>query len=257
MSEEKSPPGASVAEGGPGPTGLLIIDKPLGLTSASVCNAVKRRLRTGGAPKRVKVGHAGTLDPMATGVLVILIGRSATRLADALMGGQKSYLAQIDLAHTSVSDDTEREAEPAEIRAIPSREQLDAALRGFVGTIRQRPPDHSAILVEGRRAYKIARKGNDPGLTERPVLVHSIDVVDYVWPVLTLDIACGKGTYIRSIARDLGAGLGVGGMLAGLRRTRVGPFEIGEARELDLLPDVLGMSDLLPVPDERTLRAGL
>jgi tRNA pseudouridine55 synthase len=231
----------------PGPTGILAIDKPLGLTSTAVCNAVKWRLRAAGAPKGVKVGHAGTLDPMATGVLIVLVGRGATRLAESLMAGRKRYLAEIDLAHTSVSDDTEREPVPAAIPRIPTTPQVQAALAAFVGTISQRPPDHSAVRVDGRRAYKIARKGRDPGLVGRPVLVHSIDLVDYAWPRLTLDIACGKGTYIRSLARDLGAALEVGGMLAGLRRTRVGPFHIGDCRELDSLPERLSQADLLPV----------
>lgn len=231
----------------PSPVGMLVIDKPLGLTSAAVCNIIKHRLRRGGAPKRVKVGHAGTLDPMATGVLVILIGRAATRLAESLMGGEKRYLAQIDLAHRSISDDTEQVGEPVACARVPTRAEVEAAVAGFVGTIMQRPPDHSAILVDGKRAYKIARKGRDPGLVERPVLVHSIVVADYEYPRVTLDIACGKGTYIRSMARDLGIGLGTGGMLAALRRLRVGPFSIEQARELDSLPDPLNQADLLRV----------
>lgn len=233
----------------PSPTGILVIDKPLGLTSTAVCNAIKARLRRGGAPKRVKVGHAGTLDPMATGVLVILVGRAATRLADALMAGRKGYIAQIDLAHTSLSDDTEREPQPVEVATPPTRADIEAALPRFIGTIMQRPPDHSAILVDGRRAYKIARKGRDPGLPERPVLVHSIDLLDYAWPRLTLDIACGKGTYIRSLARDLGTALNTGGMLAALRRTQVGPFTISQARCLGEVPDPLSQADLSAVPD--------
>jgi len=113
-----------------------------------------------------------------------------------------------------------------------------------VGTIMQRPPDHSAILVGGRRAYKIARKGRDPGLVERAVEVYSIAVLDYEWPRLTLDIECGKGTYIRSMARDLGVALGTGGVLAGLRRVRVGAYTIGMARELDSLPESMTGADL-------------
>lgn len=246
---DPSDPDAAPADAqSPGPTGILIIDKPLGLTSTAVCNSIKHRLRRAGAPKRVKVGHAGTLDPMATGILVILIGRAATRLADSLMAGQKRYLAQIDLAHTSISDDTEQEALPADISRIPTRADIDPAVARFVGTIMQRPPDHSAILVDGRRAYKIARKGRDPGLIERPVLIHSIQITDFVWPRLTLDIACGKGVYIRSLARDLGAALGAGGMLAALRRLQVGPYTIEAARDLDSIPDPLTAADLLPVP---------
>lgn len=235
------------AEAPASPVGIIPVDKPLGLTSAAVCNAIKWRLRQGGAPKRVKVGHAGTLDPMATGVLVVLVGRGATRLAESLMGGRKEYLARVDLAHTSVSDDMEREAVAAEVAAIPTRAEVERALAGFVGVISQRPPDHSAIRVDGRRAYKIARKGRDPNLAERPVSVYSIDVVDYAWPFLTIEVACGKGTYIRSIARDVGLALGVGGMLAGLRRTRVGPFGITQCVGLDALPGVLTQEHLMAV----------
>lgn len=231
------------------PVGILIIDKPLGLTSAAVCNNIKHRLRRAGAPKRVKVGHAGTLDPMATGILVILIGRPATRLAESLMVGEKRYLAQIDLAHTSISDDTEHEAIPAPISKEPTADELSAAVTRLTGHIMQRPPDHSAILVDGHRAYKIARKGRDPGMVDRPVLVHSIRILDYAFPRLTLDIACGKGTYIRSMARDLGTLLSTGGMLTALRRLRVGPFSIEHARDLHSLPDPLTTSDLLPVPE--------
>ncbi|MCA9289210.1 MAG: tRNA pseudouridine(55) synthase TruB, partial [Phycisphaerales bacterium] len=191
----------------------------------------------------------GTLDPMATGVLVILVGRGATRLADALMRGRKRYLAQIDLAHTSICDDTEREPQAVAVASPPTRADIEAVLPRFVGTIMQRPPDHSAILIDGRRAYKIARKGRDPALPERPVIVHSIDLLDYAWPRLTLGIACGKGTYIRSLARDLGAALGTGGMLAALRRTQVGPFTIGQARCLGAVPDPLTQADLGEVPD--------
>lgn len=231
-----------------GPTGILVIDKPLGLTSATVCNNIKHRLRRGGAPKRVKVGHAGTLDPMATGVLVILVGRGATRLAESIMGGRKRYLAQVDLAHTSVSDDTERELEAVVVERVPGRADVEAAAARFVGRIMQRPPDHSAIRVDGKRAYKIARKGRDPGLEERVVEVYSVVVVDYEWPRLTLDIECGKGTYIRSMARDLGAMLGTGGMLAGLRRLRVGAYGIEDALELEGLRDAMTGTDLMRVP---------
>lgn len=230
------------------PVGVLVIDKPLGRTSAAICNAVKARLIRAGAARGTKVGHAGTLDPMATGVLVLLIGRPATRLAESLMAGRKRYLAEIDLAHTSESDDTEREPVPAIVSDVPTRAAIEHALPAFVGAIMQRPPSHSAIRVGGRRAYRIARKGRDPMLSERRVLVHDLRILDYAWPRLTLDVECGKGMYVRSLARDLGAALGVGGMLAALRRLRVGPYDIADARPLDDLPEGLTQPDLLPPP---------
>lgn len=230
------------------PSGLLVVDKPLRLSSMDVCRGVKRRLIEAGFPKSIKVGHGGTLDPLATGVVVVLIGR-ATKLCDTVMAGEKRYLAEVDLSRTSTTDDLEGQltTTPLPAAGAPTREQVEAACRGFVGTIAQRPPSYSAIWVDGRRAYKLARKGKPVDLPERPVVVHSIDMLAYDWPVVRLDIRCGKGTYIRSLARDLGASLGVGGMLVALRRTVVGEFTIGRATPLDDLPPRLDGSHLIPL----------
>lgn len=251
----------------PSPAGLLIIDKPTGMTSMHVCRIVRRRLVNAGAPKRVKVGHGGTLDPLATGVLVVLVGK-ATKLCNKVMAGRKRYVAEVDLAHRSTTDDAEGELTEVSVAEPPSREAVEAALSRFVGSIMQRPPDYSAIKVGGRRAYKIARSQSrerklaeaectdasdlapspEPiALEPRPVVVHSIELLEYAWPRARLDIACGKGTYIRSIARDLGEALGTGGMLTGLRRTEVAPFTIGEAVALDDVPDPLPSEFLRPI----------
>jgi len=235
------------------PSGLLVIDKSLGNTSMRVCSVVRARLRAGGAPKRVKVGHAGTLDPLATGVLVVLVGR-ATRLCERVMGGAKGYLAEIDLAHVSPTDDFESDPEPVELAEAPSREDVRAACARFVGQIRQVPPAHSAIKVDGKRAYTEARAGRAPDLAPRSVRIDSIEVRSYQWPRATLEIRCGKGVYIRSLARDLGRALGAGGMLASLRRTRVGPFSLEHAATLDALPPTLTQRDLRPVPPELLAR---
>lgn len=232
----------------PSPTGVLVIDKAYGRTSTSVCTVVKARLRAGGAPKRVKVGHGGTLDPLASGVLVILIGK-ATKLCDQVMAGEKEYLADIDLGVTSPTDDLESEAVPTPDASPIPREAIERALRGFVGTIQQRPPAHSAVKIGGKRAYHLARAGDGPEPEARPVVIHEITIAAYEWPRLTLDIRCGKGVYIRSLARDLGDALGVGGMLGGLRRTRVGRFSIDEAVTLDELPDPLTQGDLTITPE--------
>ncbi|MEM8757747.1 MAG: tRNA pseudouridine(55) synthase TruB [Planctomycetota bacterium] len=231
-------------------SGLLIIDKPLGKSSMHACAAVRAKLRRGGAPKRVKVGHGGTLDPLATGVLVVLVGR-ATKMQDAVMAGDKGYLARVDLAHVSRTDDAEGPVEP--IRCEPAdAKRIRAALPAFVGTIQQRPPAYSAMKIGGRRAYALARQAETPAdlpkLEPRPVRIDSIDLVSLEWPIATLEIRCGKGTYIRSLARDLGAALGTGGMLAGLQRTRVGRWTIDRAVTLDSLPESLTASDLLPPP---------
>jgi tRNA pseudouridine55 synthase len=227
------------------PFGLLVIDKPEGPTSMTVCAIIRRKLRAGDAPKRIKVGHGGTLDPLATGVLVILVG-SATRLCEQVMAGEKRYLATIDLSQVSTTDDREGQKTLISVDHPPSRQQVEQACLRFTGTIAQVPPAYSAIKVEGQRAYRLARKGKSPELKARPVDVHAIDVLDYAWPSLTLDIRCGKGTYIRSLARDIGASMGAGGMLAGLRRTAVGRWTIELARDLDQLPERLGQGDLLP-----------
>ncbi|HED54145.1 MAG TPA: tRNA pseudouridine(55) synthase TruB [Phycisphaerales bacterium] len=236
----------------PSPIGLLVIDKPLHKTSMHVCANVRARLRRGGSPKRIKVGHGGTLDPLATGVLVILIGK-ATKLQDRIMVGQKRYLAGIDLAHTSRTDDREGPIEPIECDPV-SESSIRAVLPDFIGTIMQRPPAFSAMKIEGRRAYHLARNaehaGDMPSLKPRPVRIDTIDIVSYEWPILTLDISCGKGTYIRSLARDLGRTLGAGGMLSSLVRTSVGPFSIEDARTLDDLPESLTQHDLLPIPQQ-------
>ena len=231
----------------PTPSGLLVIDKPLRLTSMTVCRAVKRRLIAAGAPKRVKVGHGGTLDPLATGVVVVLVGK-ATKLCDAVMAGEKRYVADVDLSRTSTTDDLEGETAQVEVAPPPTRGQVEAACAGFVGTIQQRPPAYSAIWVKGERSYHMARQGRAAELPERPVVIHAIEVLGYQWPIARLDIRCGKGTYIRSLARDLGVALGTGGMLVGLRRTAVGEFTIERATPLNDLPERLTQVDLIPVP---------
>lgn len=231
----------------PGPSGLLIVDKPLRLTSMTVCRAVKRRLVAGGAAKSVKVGHGGTLDPFATGVVVVLVGK-ATKLCDLVMAGEKRYLAEVNLSRTSTTDDREGEITDIAVDHPPTREEVAAACRTFVGTIMQRPPVHSAIWVEGTRSYHLARRGEGTELPARPVLIHALEVTAYDWPLVTLDVRCGKGTYIRSLARDLGKALGTGGMLAELRRSAVGDFTIERATPLNDLPERMDQSHLLPVP---------
>lgn len=211
-----------------------------------VCRRVRRL--SGGA----KVGHAGTLDPLASGVLVVCLG-SATKAIDRLMASEKAYRAAIDLSAFSTTDDLEGERTPVAVETPPERDAAAAACARFVGVIEQRPPTHSAVHVEGRRSYQIAREAARQGgeakrPPARPVTIHAIDIVEYDWPRLVLDIRCGKGTYIRSLARDLGAALGVGGMLTGLCRTQVGSYRLEEATPLDDLPERIEPEHLLPAP---------
>jgi tRNA pseudouridine55 synthase len=218
--------------------GLIILDKPSGLTSARAVDLVKRLL-----PRGTKVGHAGTLDPFATGLLVLLVGR-ATRLCERIMELPKTYEATVRLGATTATDDPESPARPFAAGAsgrstagveIPSRTMIEESLRGFVGQIQQRPPVYSAIKLFGRRACDRARGGAAVQLEPRIVRVHSIDVLSYEWPLLKLRITCGRGTYIRAIARDVGEKLAVGGYLTELRRTRIGGFDVGDAARLDAL----------------------
>lgn len=213
------------------PSGIVVVDKPLGMRSTQVVGWVKARVRAGVEPalrKRVKVGHGGTLDPLATGVMVVLVG-SATKLCERVMGSGKGYLAEVDLSRWSITDDHESEAMEVEGARVASEAEVRAACAAFVGEVMQTPPAHSAIMVGGQRAYALARAGDDPKLAPRPVRIDAIEVVSYAFPLLTIRVMCGRGTYIRSLARDLGRAISGGGMLNALRRTHVGMFHVEQA----------------------------
>jgi tRNA pseudouridine55 synthase len=232
--------------------GLLVIDKPLGWTSMTAVRKV--RGAAGGrvkGPNKLKVGHAGTLDPLATGVLVICVGK-ATQHVNQLMGQGKVYEAAIDLSAFTASDDAEMPREEVAVDAPPTVEQIDAALAQQTGLIQQVPPNFSAVHVDGKRAYKAARQGETLELKSRRVRVDAIERLNYAWPKLELRISCGKGTYIRSIARDLGKLLGTGGHLTALRRTAVGDYTIDRAFPVDDLANGLTQDDLLPMPNDVT-----
>ena len=204
------------------PCGVLNLNKPTGMTSRAVVDRVARPLR------KIKVGHAGTLDPLASGVLVVCVG-AATRLIEYVQRMPKTYQTTIRLGARSDTDDADGRVVDVEGAVPPSETALRAALACQVGTIAQRPPEYSALKVEGRRAYDLARAGQSVVLAARPVTIDRIDVLDYAWPRLQLEIACGSGTYIRSIARDLGDALGCGGLVEVLTRTRIGAFGLDDA----------------------------
>lgn len=203
--------------------GVLNIDKPAGPSSARVVGQIKRLL-----PRGTKIGHAGTLDPFATGVLLLLVGR-ATRCCERLMDQPKQYEATVKFGATTETDDSESDERPVADVGPISREQIQDAIRQFSGEIIQKPPAFSAMKVGGRRAYQIARSGGIPELKPRKVQVYGIEILEYGWPLLRLRIDCGRGTYIRAIARDLGDALNTGGYLTQLRRTRVGDFHVENA----------------------------
>jgi tRNA pseudouridine55 synthase len=230
-------------------TGIMLIDKPKRPTSMHVCRIVRRRLFNAGQPKRIKVGHGGTLDPLATGLLVVMIGK-ATRLCEKIMADDKEYVTTIDLAHTSPSGDLETTPEPVAAERVPSVDEAKQVCAGFVGVIQQKPPIYSAMWIDGKRAYELARKGREVEMAARPVRIDECEVVSYAWPLLTVRVRCGKGTYIRSLARDIGAALGAGGMLTELRRTRIGEFCVADAIALDDIPDPMRLELVRPVPED-------
>ncbi|MFT7617758.1 MAG: tRNA pseudouridine55 synthase [Planctomycetota bacterium] len=209
-----------------GPGGIILIDKPVGPTSRNVVDDLRRQLDLPGP------GHCGTLDPLASGLLILVAGH-ATRIQDRLTGHDKTYEALVVFGASSLTDDAEGPFETEEKPTKPDLEAVKAVVREFVGVIEQTPPMHSAIRVDGERLYKAARRGETKEIPSRHVEIHSIDVVSYVWPNLNITVDCGSGTYIRSLARDLGEALGTKAHLGGLRRTRCGTFQIKDAKPLD------------------------
>ncbi|MBI2479037.1 MAG: tRNA pseudouridine(55) synthase TruB [Planctomycetia bacterium] len=219
--------------------GLLNINKTLGKTSRDAVNCVQRVVRP------VKVGHAGTLDPLATGVLVVCLG-PATRLIQYVQQLPKRYTGTFLLGRRSESDDLEAEVVELENPVVPTFDDVIAVLPQFVGVIQQRPPVFSAIKVKGQRSYDLARAGQSVQLEARPVTIHDLQVVRYVDPELVLDIHCGSGTYIRSLGRDIGESLGSAAVMSALERTAIGDFTIESALELrDVSAESLAAS-LLP-----------
>jgi len=210
--------------------GILVLDKPRGLTSRDALNKAWKWL-----PRGTRIGHSGTLDPMATGVLLACVGR-ATRLVEFLHELPKTYRADILFGARSTTDDADGDITPAPLPSDPGTEAFTALLTRFTGDILQVPSTISAVKVAGQRAYHLARKGREPELPPRPVRIDRIQLLHLDWPRATIRVDCGKGTYIRSIARDLGTALGVGGMVQTLRRTRVGPFAAEQGVGADVPP---------------------
>lgn len=208
-------------------SGLLLIDKPIGPTSHDVVAHVRR-----GAKER-QVGHAGTLDPLATGLLVVCVG-TTTRLSEYLLNKNKRYLAHVRLGQTTNTYDADGEI-TASMDTLPERATVEAALESFRGPIQQRPPAFSAIKRGGRKMYDLARRGEAVELEPRPVTIHHLQLVEWSPPVCVLEVLVSAGTYIRSLAHDLGQRLGCGAHLAALRRTHSGHFDVAEAVTLEAL----------------------
>lgn len=211
--------------------GIFAVDKPLRMSSMRAVETVRRR--AGG----VRTGHAGTLDPLATGVLVMALGKF-TRHIEALMATEKRYETRVDLSAFTTTDDSEGERTDVAVTVPPTHDAIAALLeQRFTGSVMQAPPAFSAVKLGGKRAYQLARTGQAPAPAPRAVQIHSVVIAAYEWPYLDLAIHCGKGTYVRSIARDLGTALGTGGTCASIRRTAVGSFTIDRAVPVADLPD--------------------
>jgi tRNA pseudouridine55 synthase len=199
--------------------GLLNIDKPARVTSRDVVTRIEQALEP------LAVGHAGTLDPLATGVLVVCVGR-ATKLVDYVHRFSKTYRATFLLGRSSDTEDVSGTIEHGAHPKIPTRDELEQALPRFLGQTMQQPPAYSALKVAGKRAYKLARKGHDVLLAPRPIEVQRFEILTYEYPELHVEIECGTGTYVRSLGRDLARAVGTEAVMSQLQRTRIGPFEL-------------------------------
>ncbi len=226
-------------------SGVLNLDKPPGETSFTMV----RRLRALTGAKRV--GHAGTLDPLASGVLPILF-ESATRLTDLAHQFAKTYLADIHFGFSSNTDDAEGEAVAVADPSALTAETVGAALGGFVGRITQRPPAFSAVKIDGRRSYRLAREGEAVEPPEREVVIHSARLLEFragPQAVASVEVVCGSGTYLRALARDLGAQLGVGGFLGRLVRSAYGPLSLADAVKMADMTDASAVERALLAPE--------
>jgi len=205
---------------------IILVDKPLEWTSFDVVNKLRRKL------KIKKIGHAGTLDPLATGLLILCTGKMTKRI-DEFQAQEKEYTGTLVIGQTTPSHDLETPVSEAKDISRISDEKIRTATRKFIGVIQQVPPFHSAIKVDGKRAYKLARKGKEPELKSREVNVTEFEITSIELPNVNFRIVCSKGTYIRSIARDVGEELGVGAYLSSLCRTRIGEFKLKDAQSID------------------------
>ncbi len=223
-------------------TGFLLLDKPVGMSSMQAVARVRR------AAGGVRTGHAGTLDPLARGLLVIALGK-ATRSLEQLKGLDKRYRTEIDLSAFTATDDMEGERDEVDVAAIPSRADVERALAAFLGTTLQAPPAFSAVKIGGKRAYALARRGKAVEMPPREVTLHDARVASYHWPVAELELHTGSGFYVRSLARDLGRALGTGGHCMNITRLAVGPFTLDHAVSLEPLATCVDARLLIPVPD--------
>ncbi|HSZ71026.1 MAG TPA: tRNA pseudouridine(55) synthase TruB [Cytophagaceae bacterium] len=216
---------------------ILLIDKPLTWTSFDVVRKIRN------LTKIKKTGHAGTLDPLATGLLIVCQGK-ATKKIEAIQNAEKEYTGTIHLGSTTASYDLESEPTPQQDVSHLTFELIQAHASKFIGFIDQVPPIFSAIKVDGKRSYDLARQGLEPELKSRRIEIKAFDITHFDLPVITFRVACSKGTYIRSLAHDLGQSIGVGAYLKSLRRTKIGNYSVDHALTPDQFKDTLSSSSL-------------
>ena len=215
---------------------VLYIDKPLHWTSFDVVNKTRNILRHSLGVKKIKVGHAGTLDPLATGVMILCTGK-ATKTIDSYLHKDKEYIATIKLGATTPSFDAETEENATFPTDHITRELVEETLKNFIGDIDQVPPLYSAIRIDGTRAYELARKDKDVAIKPRKVRIDAIELLDFALPYIRIRVACSKGTYIRSLANDIGAALQSGGYVSSLQRTKVGDVTIEDCISIESFQD--------------------
>jgi tRNA pseudouridine55 synthase len=240
---------------------FFLVDKPPDWTSFDVVGFIRRQERKKTGDKKIRVGHAGTLDPFATGLLIVAVGREFTKRLDEFKKLPKTYIATIRLGATSDTDDITGKISPfivilsaakdplsrtlrdSSVAPLPQNDkpsisQIKKVLKKFIGEQKQIPPRYSAKKINGQKMYSMARAGKDFVREPSVIHIHNIELLNYTWPDLKIKVDCGSGTYIRSLARDLGEALGVGGYCAELRRTKIGPYELGETRKTAQINDI-------------------
>lgn len=222
---------------------ILYIDKPLEWTSFDAVKRIRGAITRRLGVRKVKVGHAGTLDPLATGVIIVTTGK-ATRLIEQLQAGVKEYVATIALGATTPSFDLETEVDATYPTAHITRQLVEDTLVKFTGRIEQIPPAFSAVKIDGKRAYEMARKGKDPGLKPKVLVIDEIELLDYSPEAITIRVVCSKGTYIRALARDIGQALNSGGHLTALRRTRVGDVTVDKCLTVQQAADLIATAPI-------------
>jgi len=211
---------------------IILINKPYGWTSFNVVSKVKYLIRKSKGYKKIKVGHAGTLDPLASGLMVVCVGK-ATKMVESFINDDKEYVATFHLGQTTPSYDMETQMNQEYPVDHINRVLLEEVVQKFIGEQDQVPPLYSAKFVDGKRAYKLARKGVEMELKPVKIIFHELEIIKFELPELTLRIKCSKGTYIRSLARDLGKALNSGAYLSNLVRVGSGKFKLADAKELD------------------------